>query len=240
MNQPLYRQIADRIREGIANNEYPMDTQLPTEHALAAQFGVSRPTVRQALELLSREGQLVRIKGSGTFITQPKLIHESTSFIAGYREESQKKHRILRTKVVYLKIERADSRVAGALRLSPGAQVTKLVRIRHLENIHANAPVVYTSVYVPVKLFPNMAQLDFTDASFYDALNDLGQPVVHASRRLEILMPPAEVAAGLEITPFEPAAFISSQGFTQNGQIIEYSESFYPASRSSFQIEIQR
>ena len=48
------------------------------------------------------------------------------------------------------------------------------------------------------------------------------------------------VAAGLGIGAFEPAVFISSKGSTINGQMVEYSESYYPASRSSFQIEIQR
>lgn len=64
--------------------------------------------------------------------------------------------------------------------------------------------------------------------------------MVHASRRLEVAMPPAEVAAGLGITPFELAAFITSQGYTQSGQVVEYTESYYPASGSSFQIEINR
>lgn len=83
-------------------------------------------------------------------------------------------------------------------------------------------------------------ELDFTDASFYEALDTRGLSVVHASRKLEVVIPPAEVAAGPGITPFEPAAFISSRGYTQGGQVIEYTESHYPASRSSFRIEINR
>ena len=87
MNIPLYHQIADRLRTGIASGAYPPDSRLPTEHELAAQLGVSRPTVRQALDLLAREGMVVRVKGSGTFAAEPKVVHGSTSFISGYREE---------------------------------------------------------------------------------------------------------------------------------------------------------
>lgn len=240
MAQALYIQIAEHIRERIASGEYPVGTQIPTENELAAQLGASRPTVRQALGLLAREGLLTRVQGSGTFVSEPKLVHESTSFVTGYREESRKKHRVLRTRVVCSQVEKAEERVAEALRLKPGQQVTRLTRIRHLENVNANAPVVYTTVYVPCKLFPDLAQLDFTDGSLYEALDSRDLSVVHASRRLEVVMPPAEVAAGLGIGAFEPTVFITSRGYTQSGQAVEYSESYYPASRSSFQIEIQR
>ena len=130
--------------------------------------------------------------------------------------------------------------MAEALRLKQGQSVTKLTRIRHLEAVNGNAPVVYTTVYVPCKLFPDMAEQDFTDGSLYEALDSRGLSVVHASRRLEVVMPPSEVAVGLGIGAFEPTVFISSKGSTRNGQMVEYSESYYPASRSSFQIEIQR
>ena len=83
-----------------------------------------------------------------------------------------------------------------------------------------------------------MPQLDFTDISFYDALDSRKLSVVHASRKLEIVMPPAEVAANLGITSFEPTAYITSIGYTKDKLIMEYTESYYPASRSSFQIEI--
>jgi len=240
MATPLYRQIANQLRAKITGGEYPLDSRLPTECELSAQLGVSRPTVRQALEVLDREGLLVRIKGSGTFVSQPKLVHESTSFISGYREESQKKHRTLRTQVICLRVEPAEGRVAEALRIAPNSPVTRLTRVRHLEKVYSGAPVVYTTVYVPVELFPDMMSIDFTDASFYEKLEELGQPVVHASRQLEVVMPPAAVAAGLGITTFEPTIYIISQGLTRSGLIVEYSESWYPASRSSFRIEIDR
>ena len=238
--QARYVQIAELLRGRIADGQYPLGSRIPTENELAQSLGVSRPTVRQALDLLAREGRLTRVKGSGTFVAQPKLVHESTSFVTGYREESRKNNRVLRTRVVCIQTEKAGDKVGDALRIRGDELVTRLVRIRNLENLYSNAPVVYTTLYVPLKLFPEMPEMDFTDTSFYEALDARGLSVVHASRKLEVAMPPAEVAAGLEITIFEPTAFITSQGYTQNGQVVEYTESYYPASRSSFQIEINR
>lgn len=238
--QPQYIQIAEQLRTRIASGQYPVGSRIPTENELAQSLGVSRPTVRHALDLLTAEERLVRVKGSGTFVAQPKLVHESTSFVTGYREESRKKNRILRTKVICLRTEKAGERVGEALHQSANEIVTRLTRTRYLENMYDNAPVVYTTVYVPLRLFPDMSRLDFTETSFYDALDSRDLSVVHASRRLEIVMPPAEVTAELGITPFEPAAYITSCGSTKDKLVVEYTESYYPASRSSFQIEINR
>jgi DNA-binding FadR family transcriptional regulator len=68
----LYRQIADQLRQLIAEGEYPVGSRLPTERELAKKLGVSRPTVREALIALEVEGRL-RIKvGSGIYVIEPQ------------------------------------------------------------------------------------------------------------------------------------------------------------------------
>lgn len=240
MAQALHEQAAEYIRGHIQSGEYPVGSQIPTENELCALLGVSRPTLRQALDTLAREGWLMRVKGRGTFVTEPKVTHESTRFVTGYRAESEKNHRTLRTRVLDLAVERAPEAAARELQLPAGAKVTRLVRLRHLEGYRNNAPVVYTTLYVPHKLFPDMAQLDFTDLSFYEVMAGRGLEVRHASRRLEVVPPPAEVAAQLEISPFEPTILITSTGLTGDGKRVEYTESYYPAGSSSFLIEVDR
>ena len=214
MGQTRYEQVSAYLYSRIAAGDYPVGEKIPTENELASLLGVSRPTVRQALDGLARAGYLVRIKGKGTFVTQPKVMHESTTFLTGYREESRKNHRILRTRVLALETERASERVAQALALEPGERVTRLTRLRWLEDYHNGAPVVYTTVYVPYKLFPDMVQIDFTDTSFYSVLSARNLEVKHAVRNLEVALPERQVAAGLGISPFEPVIFIASQGWT--------------------------
>lgn len=240
MSETLYMQVSDYIRTRIESGEYPLGSQIPTEHELAALLGVSRPTVRQALDELAHGGFLTRVKGRGTFVAQPKVMHESTSFLIGYREESRRNNRVLRTRVLELQTERAKEHVAQALELPVGAKVTRLTRLRYLEHFNNDAPVVYTTVYVPYKLFPDMCGIDFTDMSFYEVLASRKLSVKHASRKLEVTPAPAEVTAGLEISPFEPVIFIASKGCTESMTPVEYAESYYPAGSSSFLIEIHR
>ncbi len=68
---PLYRQLATRIEGEIKQGVYPVDGRIPSEHTLASQYAIGRPTVRQATDLLVRQGQLERRRGSGTFVLAP-------------------------------------------------------------------------------------------------------------------------------------------------------------------------
>src|SRR5690242_11908209 len=70
---PRYAQLADVFRQRIARNVWPPGTKLPTLEALMGEFGVARVTVRQAMELLAREGLVSPERGRGTFVTaQPQ------------------------------------------------------------------------------------------------------------------------------------------------------------------------
>ena len=68
---PLYRQLAERIESDISAGIYPVSSRIPSENVLASRYAIGRPTVRQATELLVREGQLERRRGSGTYVLAP-------------------------------------------------------------------------------------------------------------------------------------------------------------------------
>ena len=236
----LHSQVKDYILSRIQSGEYPPKSKIPTENELVELLGVSRPTVRQALDSLTHSGYLVRIKGCGTFVTQPKLLHESTSFNTGYHEESIKKGLKLHTRVIELQREKSSEIVAQALGLRQGEMVTKLTRVRWLENYHDGTPVFYSTLYVPVKYFPDMEEIDFTDASFYEILMQRNLNVAYSQKKLEVVPTPTDIAANLEISPFEPSIFITNRGYTASDVAIEYSEDYYPAGISSFMITIRR
>src|SRR5262249_40089771 len=72
LSTPLYEQLAKELRRRIAAGRYPPGSCVPSEHELAAQFGLGRPTVRQATEQLVKERLLERRRGSGTFVVEPR------------------------------------------------------------------------------------------------------------------------------------------------------------------------
>jgi len=68
---PLYRQLADRIRDEIDSGVHAVATRIPSENELAQRYSIGRPTVRQATDLLVRQGKLERRRGSGTYVLPP-------------------------------------------------------------------------------------------------------------------------------------------------------------------------
>lgn len=236
----LHTQVEQYLLELIQSGKLQPGDQIPTESELSAQFSASRPTVRQALSRLTLQGYLVRTKGKGSFVTQPKVLHESTTFLSGYRTELEKRNQEPVTHVLMLELANADIKVAENLHLPIGSKIIKLVRLRSVTNFNKGNPVLYTTVYVPYKRFPQMLEIDFSTTSFYETLAQNGYEVKHATRKLEVVLPDAEISKELKIGRFEPAIFISSTGRTISNEIIEYAESYYPAGCSQFLIEIHK
>lgn len=234
----LHTKIEEYLLHLIQSGSLLPGAQIPTEAELSVMFSASRPTVRQALMKLTAQGYLIRTKGRGTFVAKPKVLHESTSFLSGYRQESAKKGQELITKVTALETVAGEPELLEKLSLKKGSRLIRLSRIRTVTNFNEGKPVVYTTVYVPQKKFPEMLTFDFETISFYDALEQKGAAVRHASRRLEVTMPDEEVCDALLISRFEPVILIASRGYTQEEQLIEYSESYYPAGCSQFLIEV--
>lgn len=236
LHTKVQRYILDQIESGTLKP----DDQIPTEMELMQLLGVSRPTVRQALTKLTEQGYLLRVKGKGSFVKEPKLLHRSMEMIASYRQESESRGLHIQTEVLLLEEQRASETVAGRLHLKAGGKVGVLTRLRRLDGRHDNHPVVLTTVYVPLQKFPDFLLNDFSCLSFYEYLEQKGLAVTHASRMLDVTHISEAETKLLEISPFEPVIRVVSVGLSANGLPVEYTESLYPAGSSSFQIEIDR
>ena len=96
---PLYHQLSDIILEKIRSSEYSPGDRIPSENELAARYGIGRPTVRQATDLLIRKGFLIRRRGSGTFVREQ---HKSVDLfsLAGTTSAFNKKGIDLTTRIL--------------------------------------------------------------------------------------------------------------------------------------------
>lgn len=127
---PIYRQIADQLRERIERGELRPGDEIPSERQVAAEWKVSRPTATKALDVLRSEGLVVGRQGSGTYVTEPPSLR---------RQASDRYLRTAETGRIYLPNERArilsaelvaaPDRVAAALGLTEGAQVVRRQRL---------------------------------------------------------------------------------------------------------------
>ena len=84
---PFYLQVIDALRARIREGVFPAASQLPGEHELCAMFNVSRTVIRQALNELGREGLILREKGRGTFVAQPKIKEKFFQKLTGFYQD---------------------------------------------------------------------------------------------------------------------------------------------------------
>lgn len=128
----LYQQIAQRIERDIARRHLRAFQKLPSEIALMKQYGVSRITVRQALELLVRRGLIIRRHGKGSFVTGPALEHELHE-LRGIYETIQETGMTLRTRLIEFAPAEPPDPVRKILRT--GGRLMRLKRLYFVDDI---------------------------------------------------------------------------------------------------------
>ena len=125
--EPAYAQLATILRQQIAEGLYPPGERIPSESSISKEYGVSPMTVRQAIGVLTEQGLLERIQGSGTFV-KPLNLSESRFELDSLREIFEDTGTV-QVKVLQLTLEKADAKTAEKLRLSPGVRVILVRRL---------------------------------------------------------------------------------------------------------------
>src|SRR5215210_2515584 len=165
---PKYLSVREHLRRRVA--ALPEHTLLPPEPVLCAEYGVSRITLRRAVDGLVADGHLVREQGRGTYVTRPAIRHEyRESFvhrIAGFSSVMSEQGAQVGTTVLTQRVVPAQSTVAGELSLDGTADVVELERLRSVDG----EPNHVAHSFLPAALYPRAAEEDFTHGSLYDFL----------------------------------------------------------------------
>jgi len=165
--RPLYKQLMQRLRNDITAGVYPAGERIPGEQALCAAYGVSRVTVRKALEEIVREGLLVRRQGKGTFVAQEK-IKRDLGHITSFSRACAQIGQTAQTRLIERKVEAATEEDRLKLNLPKGGKVLSVCRLR----LSDNKPVMLEYNRFPAAL--KFLQDDPLSGSLYALLADNG------------------------------------------------------------------
>lgn len=159
-----YRKLSDLLRR----SSFPPGSRLPGERELATRVGVSRSTLRKALDLLEDKGLLDRSPKRGWFVP-PHVVGEPPSTLQSFSEMARERGLVPGAKVLSARERPATFEEATRLRVAPAASVLELSRLRTLDGV----PVcVDVSVVVLAKV-PLLASAEMTDRSLYEAIEEL-------------------------------------------------------------------
>ena len=232
----LYDQIKDDLLSKIKDGTYPEGQTIPSELELAEMYGVSRPTIRQALQILVRDGYLEKRRRRGTVVTKPKVSQSFTMSISSFEDAMRLAGRLPKTKVLVFKRERANAEVEKRLELTRGQDVFKLVRLRYADDL----PNVFVESYIPCTLYPGLDSFDFNGSSLYAAMDTCGNPVMTARRCLEVIKADGAAAALLDVEAGDPLLLFHTVARDANGTAVEYSVATYRGESNSFELNVSR
>jgi GntR family transcriptional regulator len=231
---PYYYQIREIIRHKIIDGEYGPGDKIPSEAELQEYFGVSRGTIRKAVDSLVAAGMLRREQGMGTFVSEPK-IDELLSRLVSFSEEMKLKGKVPGTSHILVSQTVPSKLVADALDIPPGESVLRIERVRCADS----KPVVILTSYLPARLGVRFNE-DFSGSLFelletkYGVDISLGDQVIEAARADQ------QQAGLLDIEKGDPVLVIRRTSYSKTGIPVEYVEGIYRADRYSYRIQIHR
>lgn len=207
------RQMADVLRRQVMHGLLDGDV-LPSEPALASDFGVSRNTVREALELLRREGLVQRIPGVGTVAAQRKYPH-GIDQLQGLAETLPGP---VRNEVRVAGLVEAPAAVARRLGVAPGEPVTHLERRRFADDV----PISLDLTYLPADVGQPLLDQDLAGRDVFVLLEEItGRRLGTADLVLEAVAADRHSAAILEVPTGAPLLMLERLTHLDDGRPVD-------------------
>ncbi|HGY9604635.1 TPA: GntR family transcriptional regulator [Enterobacter roggenkampii] len=234
-NKPMYRQIADALREKISAGELKPGDALPTESSLQEAFNVSRVTVRQALKLLTEEQIVESIQGSGTYVKEERVNYDIYQ-LTGFYEKLADRNVDTHSKVSIFEVLKADAKLAEKLNLSHDDKVWHVKRVRFIKQ----KPVNLEETWMPLAMFPDLTW-EVMENSKYHYVEQIKKLVIDRSEQeLVPIMPSEEAIAALSLDPAKPILEKVSRGFLKDGRVFEYSRNVFNTDDYKFTLVARR
>jgi GntR family transcriptional regulator len=207
---------------------------IPPERRLAADLGISRPTLRAAIEELVREGLLLRRHGSGTYVAEPKIALPltMTSFSDDMRQRGMRPD----SRVLSFEDEAAGAKLGARLKISPVDRTWAIRRLRLADD----ETMAIEFLHVPQKIAPTLTRRDLEGHSFYDLLAQrYGITVAAGTQTIEPTVTSGEEAEVLGVPVHAPAFLFERTSTSDTGEVVEFVRSIYRGDRYRLVTELR-
>ncbi len=228
---PLYFQLAQQLEAAVESGRLPPGTRLDNEIGLADQLGVSRPTMRRAMESLVDKGLIVRRRGVGTRVVQSRVRRplELSSLYDDLKKTGQEPATVVLSNTV----EPAPAAVAEALGLAEGSPVIVVVRLRSARD----QPLARMCNYLPASRLEISTEA-LEQQGLYQLIRAAGIRLYAATQVIGARNATAAEARLLEEGRGAAVLTMERIAYDDNGTAVEYGTHIYAATRYSFQMSL--
>jgi GntR family transcriptional regulator len=218
------RETRERVLDLIESLE--VGDSIPSERQLAGNLGVSRLTVRAALDELVREGYLMRRRGAGTFVAEPKVAKGMT--ISSFSDDMRQRGLAPGSRTLELQVVPAGARLGRILHVSPAEPVIVAKRLRLADG----EPMAIELLHVRESLLPGLTAKDLEEDSFYELLpRRYGIEIAGGEQTVEPTVTDEEESETLGVPLHSPALLFERITRTHAGEVVEFTISIYRGDR---------
>ncbi|HEX6360797.1 GntR family transcriptional regulator [Actinophytocola sp.] len=242
---PAYRQVADDIRARINSGEYGPGDKLPSEREMVDAYGVSRPTVRDAIGLLRSQGIVTAEHGKGVFVRRlPPVTRLSTERLSRASREANQAAFLgdaatggfKATSATRVYFEPAVARIADVLGVEPGTEVCVRDRVMNRNDM----PVQLAVSRLPRSLTTGTAieQENPGPGGVYARLEEAGHRFAHFTETVSARMPTPDETSALRLATGTPVITVTRVAYTTTGAAVEVNDMVMVADRFELVYEI--
>lgn len=233
--RPIYVTISDDLRSQITGGTLAVGDQVPTEAALCERYGVSRMTVRQALDTLVTSGYVARRRGKGTFVISQKA-ERSASVLLGFEEDTRLRGMTPTTRVLGIGWTRAGREESQLLGLTADDRVMQVDRLRSVNG----EPIGINHIVLLEKWGGLLKDEDFGRSLYSVVKAVLDDEVKEADQRIEASPANPEQAELLQVNPGAPLLRIVRTTYLWRLGLIGLTRTFYRGDRYFLSLKVSR
>ncbi len=225
---PLYYQLSQQLEDAIQNGTLKPGDRIDTEVEIAERFGLSRPTVRQAIQELVSKGLLVRRRGVGTQVVHSQL-RRAVELTSLYDDLARASHKPM-TRLLKLAPVPASGQVASALNIEEGTEVVYLERLR----LDDDEPLSIMHNWLPADLATFQAA-DLESNGLYELMRRVGVQMRIANQRIGAKAATSAEARLLGVRAGFPLLTMERTTFDDAGRAVEFASHNYRSDSYSFE-----
>jgi DNA-binding GntR family transcriptional regulator len=228
---PLYFQVAEQLQRAITDGVLVPGDRIANEIALADELGLSRPTMRQAIQTLVDKGLLVRKRGVGTQVVQSQI--RRSVELTSLNDDLVRAGQNPVTRVLSLERVDADEPTARELQLALGAPVWRLERLR----LVGDQPLALMANTLPVDVV-DLRAVDLSETGLYEHLRRAGIHIRVAHQRIGATRADARTAKLLTGRKGDPLLTMNRTAFDDNGRAVEFGAHAYRPELYTFEMTL--
>lgn len=229
---PVYIQIHDKIRKEIEDGLWAVGDRLPSERELSIQFGVSRMTLRQAIQALADDGILERKIGSGTYVARQK-VQEKMTGTTSFTEIMLSQGRTPSSKTIAYYTTKPSSSEMEKLKLSAADSILRMERVRYADDV----PICFEVASIPLTIVQGYSKAEITQSLYSTLENKGGYKVGDATQTISAMLASEQIADYLEIKRGDAVLRLRQLTYLTDGRPFEYVRTQYVGNRFEFFLE---